>query len=139
MPPTNAAAPPSHGAKGYNTSAMSAAMYPPLLKLICFGNTFAKSNAGETKLATTLIPSVARNPAAEGEASRLHNKVDGENEHHDPHRGPCPVLEPAYRLHAALDDQELQRPDDHEADHLQPGMAEEMAALVECHDGVRAR
>src|SRR5205807_9931238 len=59
MQPTNAAAPPYQGANGYSTSAMSAAMYPPLLKVIRFGNTFAKSNAGETKLATTLMPSVA--------------------------------------------------------------------------------
>jgi hypothetical protein len=38
---------------------MSAAMSPPRLKLILLGKTLAKSKAGETKLATTLMPSVA--------------------------------------------------------------------------------
>ena len=34
-------------------------MYPPFLKSMTRGNTFEKSKAGDTKFATTLMPSVA--------------------------------------------------------------------------------
>src|SRR6188472_3601198 len=41
------------------TSAISALIRPPRLKSMCRGATLARSYAGETKLATTLIPTVA--------------------------------------------------------------------------------
>src|SRR2546425_140536 len=47
---------------------------------------------------------VSRNLAAEREASRLHEKIDRENEHHYPDRRSRPILESAHRFHAALDD-----------------------------------
>ena len=94
--------------------------------------------AGDARILGLFEQHVPRNPAAEGEASRLYEKVDGENKHHDPDRGSRPILEPAHRFHAALDDQELQRPNDHEADHFQPRMAEKVSALVERHDAFRA-
>ena len=45
--------------QGVITRAITAEIKPPRTKLIFEGHAFAKSYAGETKLATTLIPNVA--------------------------------------------------------------------------------
>jgi hypothetical protein len=39
------------------------------------------------------------------DAARLDDKVDRQDQHHDPDRRAGPVLEPSHRLHAALDDE----------------------------------
>src|ERR671934_1107801 len=61
----------SQGWSGYSRSAMKAAMRPPLRKVRYFGATLAKSKAGLTKLATTLMPRVAT--AKVRAASRTRN------------------------------------------------------------------
>src|SRR5919205_3085910 len=45
--------------QGRDARAMTAVMMPPRRKLMCFGQTLARSYAGETKLATMLTPSAA--------------------------------------------------------------------------------
>ena len=65
------------------------------------------------------------------EAAGLDGQPHGQHQHRHPHRRARPVLEAPHRLHALLDDQQLQRPHDHVADHLQPRMAEPVRALVE--------
>src|SRR6476660_8945690 len=57
------------------TSAITALIRPPRLKSMCRGATLARSYAGETKLATTLIPTVATAKVT-APSSRTHHVVD---------------------------------------------------------------
>src|SRR3954453_23615411 len=45
--------------QGMTATEPTAAIIPPRMKVMCLGDTFAKANAGETKLATMLMPIVA--------------------------------------------------------------------------------
>src|SRR3712207_4989155 len=45
--------------QGITNTEPTAAIMPPRMKVMCLGETLAKSNAGETKLATMLMPMVA--------------------------------------------------------------------------------
>ncbi len=74
----------------------------------------------------------------EREAARLHAQADRQNQHRHPHGRAGPVLELAHGLHAVMNDEQLQRPDDDVANHLEPRVAEKMGALVELHQGVGA-
>jgi len=75
----------------------------------------------------------------EGETPGLDAQAYSQNQHRNPDGGAGPVLEFAHGFHAVLNDQQLQRPDDHVTDDFKPGVTEEVRRLVKFHDRIGAR
>lgn len=81
---------------------------------------------------------VHRDAVLQAEAAGLDAQADRQHQHGDPHRRAGPVLEPAHRFHAFLDDEQLQRPDADVADQLQARMPQPLRVLVEGQQAVVA-